>query len=77
MGKKDVDVKKIITKARKAWFLIQKILNKSKEKTFSTNLKLMDSLTKKYLFCNKVEKFHSLMCKQILIINKNVKKWKV
>ena len=66
------------------------MLDKSKEKTFSTQLKLMhsiikpillyacecwrDSLTKNYLFCNKVEKFHLNMCKGI---NKNVNNMKV
>ena len=33
-------------------------------------------INKKDLFCNKVEKFHLFMCKQILAINKNVSNMK-
>ena len=48
-GKKHVGVEKLTNKARKTWFLIQKMLSKSKEKTFGTYLKLMNSIIKTIL----------------------------
>ena len=44
-GKKHMGVEKFKNKTRKTWFSIQKVLNKSKEKTFGTYLKFMDLIT--------------------------------
>ena len=80
-GKKQAGIENLINKARKAWFSIQKMLHKSKEKTIHTYLKLTNSLVKpvvlyacecwgnslkKDYFSNKVEKFRMSMYKQIL-----------
>ena len=45
-GKKQVGIDNLISKARKVWFSIQKMLHKSKEKTIDVYLKLIDSLAK-------------------------------
>ena len=80
-GKKHVGIENLIKKGKKAWFSIQKMLNKSKEKTIGTYLKLIDSLVKpiilyaceswgdslkKGVFSNKIEQFHISMCKQVM-----------
>ena len=46
-----MDVEKLINTTRETWFSIQKMLNKSKEKTFGTYLKHMTSIIKPILLC--------------------------
>ena len=90
-GKKHVGIENLLNKAKKAWFSIQKILHKSKEKTVDTYLKLIDSLIKpiilyaceswgdslkKEFFANKIEKFHVSMYKQVLGVGKYVNNMK-
>ena len=85
-GKAHIGIDNLINKGRKAWFAILKNLQKSKNKSTSTYLKLIDSLIKpiilyacecwggdesKDLLKTKIEKFHLSMCKQILGINKS------
>ena len=84
-GKKYVGIENLSKKGKKTWFSLQKMLSKSKEKTFGTYLKLVDSLVKpfilyayecwgdsmkKEIFANKIEQFHISMCKQILGVKK-------
>ena len=91
-GKKHVGIENLLKKGKKAWFSIQKMLSKSKEKTVSTYFKLIDSLVKpvilyacecwgdslkKDVFANKIEQFHMSMCKQILGVYKSTNNIKV
>ena len=91
-GKKHVGIENLLKKGKKAWFSIQKMLNKSKEKTIATYLKLIDSLVKpiilyacecwgdsqkKDIFANKIEQFHMSMCKQIIGVYKSTNNIKV
>ena len=91
-GSKTVGIDNLISKGKKAWFSIQKMIAKSKEKTISAYLKLIDSIIKPIIlyaseswgdalkndvFVNKLEKFHLSMCKQILGVNKSVNNIKV
>ena len=91
-GKKQTGIENLINKGRKAWFSIQKMLQKSKEKGVDTYLKLFDSIVKpiityacecwgdslkKDVFANKIESFHTRICKQILGVSKFVNNMKV
>ena len=84
-GKMNEGIENLLNKGKKAWFAIQRSLQKSKAKTVKTYLKLIDTLIKpiilyaceawgdirtKKLFENKTEKFHLSMCKQVLGVNK-------
>ena len=72
-GKMNEGIENILNKGKKAWFAIQRSLQKSKAKTVKTYLKLIDTLIKpiilydceawgdirtKKLFENKIEKFN-------------------
>ena len=78
-GKMNEGIENLLNKGKKAWFAIQKSLQKFKAKTVKTYLKLIDTLIKpiilyaceawgdirtKKLFENKIEKFQLYMCKQ-------------
>ena len=83
-GKPHFGIQNLIKKTGKSWFLIQKLLFKSKEKQ-SKHLKILDSVTKpialyaieawgdslkKDFFQNDIEKFHLSLCKPILGVQK-------
>ena len=80
-----VGIENLLNKSKKAWFSVQRYLQKSSEKTVKTYLTLIDSLIKpimlyaceawgdikiKKIFDSKIEKFHLSMCKQILGVTK-------
>ena len=91
--RKQVRVETLISKERKSWCLIQKMLNEPKAKKIDTYRRLTDSIIKSILYyaceCwrdsltikdlsyNKIEQFHLSVCKEISTLIKNVNNMKV